>query len=126
MARLLIESASRRYDVRTRKELLPGSQEVTDLIRFGEVIHAAVPVDSISFTRHEDVYKYVIETVDGRRWQQLLRFPDHQDAEFTFDTPSFWKLSEFASQRDFRDLIVRLVQDAGLHTLSIIFNGGSA
>jgi len=127
MARLLIESPSRTYDVRTTPELHPSSSEVIDLIRFSEEIHQAVPVDSISFTKHEDVYKYVILTVDGRKWEQLVKFPNApvQEASFTFDTPSFWRLSEFASQRNFRDLLVRLVPEAGLFFLSIIYNDTS-
>jgi len=57
MAILTIESPSRRYEVHTSQELAPGSSEVIDLLRFSEEVHVAVPIDHLSFERHEDTYK---------------------------------------------------------------------
>ena len=56
-----------------------------------------------------DLWSYEFEHEDGRQWSQLLR-TDPLPAKVTFDTHGDeWAISEFASQRALRDLVIEFL-----------------
>jgi hypothetical protein len=82
---------------------------------FAELLYAAVALEKITFTRTSGVgvtpkvFEYKINTVDGRIWKQTITFDNVRDPKMTFNMSDLWRLSEFAQQRNLRDVFVALV-----------------
>lgn len=84
-----------------------------ELVDVSELFIASVPLVKFRFEQKENNldYEYRIWLDDGRQWRQLISFFDNNpdtDPKMTFDVSQPWKLSEFVSHRDLRNLMIHV------------------
>jgi len=87
--------------------------DVDKVVAAAELLHAAVPMDRVVFTRAVIgpplEFGYNIFAVDGRNWHQHLTFDVMPNPKMNFVVNDLWRLTEFAAQRSLRNILVSFV-----------------
>lgn len=92
------------------------SSQIQDLWTSLDAMHDVVAVKEFSWKRNDadlTLYDYQFTLVDGRRWNQTIRFVDGT-AFMTFDVVAEWSLEEFTPHRRVRDSVISLRNRYGL------------
>ncbi len=87
-----------------------------DDIKLRQLYSACKRMNDIVSIQHINIIKqpsneyfYVITLTDLRKWKQDIFMNLGNEPTMTFNVSDQWKLSEFALQRDIRDLVIDLI-----------------
>lgn len=89
-------------------------EHFVQLGRLLDTMHGKTPISLFRFKLQAGstkVFNYRIDLMDTRSWIQIVDFTsDVNDPIMTFNVPNGWRLSEFANQREIRDILVLMHQ----------------
>lgn len=116
MPQLELKDGTKTLEIVSVTSLTIGEPDVISLNEYLDKFNTITPLTK--FEVKQDIvdptkYNYRFDADDGRIWKQEI-FSDPVEYNMTFDVTDKWKLSQFASQRPIRDIVIRLIKNFGI------------